>query len=118
MDAILGKPTKKPMFEKEMDEWGDVHDYGELQHFGEDNFYAVPMKVLGFPRCRRSVSFKKNGRYTIKHPRQTRDYEGYWWDRYTHSRMDKIPPLIEANYKNEEYRYEYYYYLNNDYYDN
>ena len=95
--------------------------YGELQHFGEDNFYVVPMKAIGFRPCVRSASFKKFGKLAISNPYDDGTYAGYWWDKVAHKRLPKKPRALKMGFGTEESykdRFDYYYYLHKDYYDN
>ena len=95
-------------------DWNET-DWDGLKDLGEDTFYAVPMKSIGFRPCSQKVPFRKNGKLVISDPVNGDYYEGYWWN------VEESKQIHEQPNKNEdgEYKegYEYYYYLSENYHD-
>ena len=100
--------------------WNDSRwDY--LDTIGEDNFYVVPIKTVGFRPCQRHVPFIRSGKIIIKMDDEEKDYEmGYWWDKVKYQKL----PAGETPKPNNtgvwgDYRdYEYYYNMHQNYLDN
>ena len=67
--------------------WNDSRwDY--LDTIGEDNFYVVPIKTVGFRPCQRHVPFIRSGKIIIKMDDEEKDYEmGYWWDKVKYQKL-------------------------------
>ena len=77
------------------------------------------MKTLGFRPCSRKVPFMKNGKLVIPDPDNINDYyQGYWWDKVEKSQVHLKPEMNENGEYADKDRYEYYYYLNENYHDN
>ena len=107
--------SEKPYPIKLPDGW-KVDDWNSLEELGEDTFYAVPMKTIGFRPCSQKVPFIKHGKMIVSEPKDEEYYEGYWWNENESKQIHTKP---EKNAK-EEYKegYEYYYYLSENYHDN
>jgi hypothetical protein len=92
-------------------------NYEGLKHIGDDNFYVVPMKAIGFRPCVRQTMFRKHGKLEpwlkkLDDDEVTDGYykpDGYWWDTRTHTNMSRPRQVNDS--------YEYYYFLHKDYQD-
>ena len=61
----------------------------------------------------------KNGKLVIPDPDNINDYyHGYWWDKEENSQVHIQPEMNENGEYTDKDRYEYYYYLNENYHDN
>ena len=93
-----------------------------LDQIGEDNFYIVPIKTIGFRPCKKHVPFIRSGKIIVKDPEEEDYYLGYWWDKEKNQQLAKgSKPKTWANRTGVwgDYRdYEYYYYLHENYHDN
>ena len=105
---------EKPYPIKLPDGW-KTDDWNSLEDLGEDTFYAVPMKTIGFRPCSQKVPFIKHGKMIVSEPKDEEYYEGYWWNENESKQIHTKP---DKNAK-EEYKegYEYYYYLSENYHD-
>ena len=101
----MDKEVKFKLLTKKPDDY-----YKELKSIGEDNFYVVPMKTIGFRPCVRPVNFRKHGKLVLESPDDDGFYAGYWWDTNKNMQLPQKPDPINDTY-------EYYYYLHKDYYD-
>ena len=99
-------------------------NWGILNRIGDDNFYAVPIKSIGFRDCTRRVPFIRSGKLIVNNPEDEDDdsskyVRGYWWNKKTNTRLpNTTKPLtnntgVWGNYRD----YEYYYYLHQNYKD-
>ena len=107
--------SEKPYPIKLPDGW-EENDWDSLKELGEDTFYAVPMKTIGFRPCSQKVPFIKRGKMILSEPKDEEYYEGYWWNE-NESKQVHEQPEKDANGEYKE-GYEYYYYLSENYHDN
>jgi len=115
MTSRIHMDSEKPYPIKLPDGW-EENDWDSLKELGEDTFYAVPMKTIGFRPCSQKVPFIKRGKMILSEPKDEEYYEGYWWNE-NESKQVHEQPEKDANGEYKE-GYEYYYYLSENYHDN
>ena len=91
-----------------------------LDTINEDNFYVVPMKVIGFRPCQKHVPFMRSGKMIVMDPQEEDHYIGYWWDKENERQLPagKTPLSNNTGVWGDYRDYEYYYNLHQNYVDN
>ena len=101
--------------------WNETN-WEYLEKIGEDNFYIVPIKTIGFRPCKKHVPFIRSGKMIVKDPDDEGLYQGYWRDKEKNMQLPsgtKPEENISRTAVWGDYRdYEYYYYLHYNYHDN